>query len=279
VALGVEPESYLRVRDLEGVDVEAMRAFREDRVGALVGRSLLEANGWRVGEPVTVRGIARMPSLSFTVRGVIDSQDRLSRVALVHLDYLEDVVGGAGRVSFIQARVARAELGAPVARAIDARFASFAVPTESTTERAHMATVLSNLSSVLVALRAIGGLTLLVTVLVVANSVAMSIRERTVEIGTLRAVGYGRGRVLSLVLTEVVAVAVTGGVVGALAAFGAFQGGLIRLPEGVGFRLISDTSVVLRAALLSVPVGLLAAIQPAWSALRRPIAEALRAAD
>ena len=142
-----------------------------------------------------------------------------------------------------------------------------------------MATVLSNLSSVLVALRAIGGLTLLVTILVVANSVAMSIRERTVEIGTLRAVGYGRGRVLALVLTEVLAVAVLGGALGAFAAFGAFEGGLIRLPEGLGIRLVSDTSVVLRAALLSVPVGLLAAAQPAWSALRRPIAEALRAAD
>jgi putative ABC transport system permease protein len=279
VALGVDPESYLRVRDLAGVGPAQASAFRDDRAGALVGRSLLESSGWRVGQSVTLRGAGRLPSLDFTIVGAIESQDRLGRVALVHLDYLEDVIGGAGRVSFIQARVERAELAAAVAHAIDARFASFAVPTESSTERAHMATVLSNLSSVLVALRAIGGLTLLVTMLVVANSVAMSIRERTVEIGTLRAVGYGRGRVFGLVLCEVVAVAVLGGALGALAAYGAFQGGLIRLPEGTGFRLVSDTSVVLRAALLSVPVGVLAALQPAWSALRRPIADALRAAD
>lgn len=278
VALGVEPESYLRVRDLAVRESEA-QAFVTDRTGALVGSSLLESNGWRVGDRVTIRGAARLPSLSFTIHGAIESEDRLGRVALVHLDYLEDVVGGAGRVSFIQARVASAGLAAAAARAVDARFASLAVPTETTTERAHLATVLSNLSGVLAALRAVGFLTLAVTVLVVGNSVAMSIRERTVEIGTLRAVGYGRGRVLTLVLAESMVVAAFGGAVGALAAYAALEGGLIRLPGRMGFALGSDTSVVLRAALLALPVGLLAALQPAWSAVRRPIHEALRAAD
>jgi len=279
VVLGVEPETYLRVRDLEGVSESEASAFRGDRTGALVGRNLLESNGWKVGERVTVRGAPRMPSLSFTIQGSIESEDRLGRVALVHLDYLEDVVGGAGRVSFIQARVARADLAAVTARSIDARFENFSVPTETTTERAHLATVLSNLSGVLAALRAVGGLTLAVTILVVANSVAMSIRERTVEIGTLRAVGFGRGRVLALVLAESTFVAALGGALGALAAYGALESGLIHFPAELGFTLRSDVSVVLRAALLALPVGALAAIQPAWSAVRRPISDALRAAE
>ena len=59
----------------------------------------------------------------------------------------------------------------------------------------------------------------------------------------------------------------------------ALEGGVIRLPPRIGFTLGSDTSVVLRAALLALPVGLLAALQPAWSAVRRPIQDALRAAD
>jgi putative ABC transport system permease protein len=280
VALGVDPESYLRVRDLAGIGPAEARAFREDRAGALVGSSLLATNGWHVGERVTIRSAApRMPSLSFTIRGEIQSEDRLGRVALIHLDYLEDVVGGAGRVSFIQARVSDPGLAAVAARAIDARFANFAVPTETTTERAHLATVLSNLSGVLAALRAVGGLTLFITVLVVGNSVAMSIRERTVEIGTLRAVGYGRGRVLGLVLAEAMVVAAAGGALGALAAYASLEGGLIRLPAQLGFTLRSDPSVLLRAAALALPVGLLAGLQPAWSAVRRPIHAALRAAE
>lgn len=279
VALGVEPDSYLRVRDLAGVGPAQARAFRDDRSGALVGSNLLASNGWRVGDRVTMRGVARQPSLDFTIRGAIESEDRLGRVALVHLDYLEDVIGGAGRVSFIQARVVSPGLAAVAARAIDDRFANFAVPTETTTERAHLATVLSNLSGVLAALRAVGGLTLAITVLVVGNSVAMSIRERTVEIGTLRAVGYGRGRVLGLVLSEAILVAAAGGALGALAAYAALEGGLIQLPARIGFALRSDPSVVLRAAALAVPVGLLAGLQPAWSAVRRPIHDALRAAE
>jgi putative ABC transport system permease protein len=278
VALGVEADSYLRVRDL-AVGPEQADAFLKDRAGALVGHALLESNGWKVGEKVTIRGAGRLPSLSFTIHGAIASDDRLGRVALVHLDYLEDVVGGAGRASFIQARVADAGIAAAAASAVDARFASLAVPTETTTERAHLAMVLSNLSGVLAALRAVGGLTLLITVLVVGNSVAMSIRERTVEIGTLRALGYGRRRVLALVLAESVCVAAAGGAAGALLAYAALEGGLLRLPPRLGFTLGSDASVVVRAALLALPVGLLAALQPAWSAVRRPISEALRAAD
>jgi putative ABC transport system permease protein len=132
---------------------------------------------------------------------------------------------------------------------------------------------------VLAALRAVGGLTLAVTILVVGNSVAMSIRERTVEIATLRAVGFGRGRVLALVLAESTFVAAAGGALGALGAFAALESGLLRLPPELGFTLRSDVSVVSRAALLALPVGFLAGIQPAWSAVRRPIHDALRAAE
>jgi putative ABC transport system permease protein len=114
-----------------------------------------------------------------------------------------------------------------------------------------------------------------VTLLVVANSVAVGVRERTREIGTLRAVGYGRARVMGLVIGEALLVAVAGGSLGALAAYWLFSTGWVEIP-GAGFGFRSDASVVARAALLSVPLGLLAGAQPAWSAVRMTISEALR---
>jgi putative ABC transport system permease protein len=223
--------------------------------------------------------VGRLPPISFTVRGDIESGDRLGRAALVHFDYLEDLLGVPGRASFIQARVAHPDLAPVIGRTIDDRFANFIVPTVTQSERSHVASVVASLSDVLRALRVIGYLTLAITVLVVGNSVAMSIRERTVEIGTLRAVGFGRRRVLGLVLGEAIAVSVLGGTAGAVAAWGCFELGWIQLPQRIGFRLMSDPSVVARAALLAVPVGALAGFQPAWSAVRMSITDALRWAE
>jgi len=114
-----------------------------------------------------------------------------------------------------------------------------------------------------------------VTLLVVANSVAVGVRERTREIGALRAMGYGRARVMSLVLAEALVVAVVGGSLGALAAYALFQTGRIEVP-GAGLVYRSDLSVVVRAALYSIPLGLLAGAQPAWNAVRMTISDALR---
>lgn len=279
VALGVEMDSYRRIRRFTGVTPDEMHRFEAERTGALVGARMLERNDWRVGQEVTIRGAGRAPDLELRIVGDIDREDRLGGAALVHLDYLQQVVKQNGRSTFIQARVTRPERAPAVARAIDEGFANYTVPTETVTEKAHLATVLGSLSDALGALRAIGYLTLVVTVLVVGNSVAMSIRERTVEIGTLRAIGFGRLRVMGLVLGEAVLVALPGGLLGAAAAFAVFQTGVVEIPTEAGFELVTNWTVLAEAAALAIPVGALAGLQPAWSAVRMPITQALRYAD
>jgi putative ABC transport system permease protein len=272
-------DSYRRIRRFTGVTPDELQRFQAERTGALVGARMLERNDWRVGQAVTVRGAGRAPDLELRIMGDIDGEDRLGGAALVHLDYLQEVVKQTGRSTFIQARVTRPERAPAVARAIDEGFANFTVPTETVTEKAHLATVLGSLSDALGALRAIGYLTLIVTVLVVGNSVAMSIRERTVEIGTLRAIGFGRLRVMGLVIGEAVLVALPGGLLGAVAAFAVFQTGVVEIPTEAGFELVTSWTVLAEAAVLAIPVGALAGLQPAWSAVRMPITQALRYAD
>ena len=277
--VGVEAAPFLRLRALEGVSEAEAQAFRADRRGALVGRQLLASNDWRVGEEVTVRGRGRVPDLSLRILGDIAEGDRMSRAVIAHIDYLAQVVGGQGRAAFIQARVAHPSLALAIARGLDERFANFSVPTRTRSERSHAAGILSNLADVLVGLRAIGYLALAITVLVVGNAVAMGVRERTVEIGTLRALGFGRGRVMALVVGEAVLLALLGGLAGALGAYALFESGWVEIPRMPEFALRSDLSVLARAALLSLPVGALAGLLPALTAVRRPITESLRWAD
>lgn len=278
VALGVEVEPWLRIRRPQGLEAGELERFRADRTAGLVGRTLLEKNGWKVGSRAAIRGIGRGPELAFQIVGDLEGEDRSGRVAILHLDYVQEVVGQPGRATFIQARVEHPELAPAVARAVDAAFANHTVPTETTTERAHVATLLGSLSEVLGALRAIGYLTLAVTVLVVGNSVAMGIRERTVELGTLRALGFGRGRVVALVLGEAILVSIPGALLGASAAYALFASGWVVIPDA-GFELVSDGSLVLRSAALGIPVGALAGLQPALAAVRMAITDALRFAE
>jgi putative ABC transport system permease protein len=275
VAMGIEPDAHLKLGIPDGVTAEELHALFVERDAALVGARLLEQNGWKVGDRVTIGGRQRAPDLSFTIRGDIARGDRLERVAVVRLDYLEDVQGGGGRVSFIQVRARDAAIAPVVADAIDQLFANYTTPTETVTEKAHIAPFIASLSDARDALRVIGYLALGVTLLVVANSVAVGVRERTREIGTLRALGYGRARVMSLVLAEALVVAVVGGALGALLAYALFAGGRVDVP-GAGFAYRSDVAVVVRSALLSIPLGLLAGAQPAWSAVRMSISDALR---
>jgi len=274
-AMGTEPDAHLKLGVPMGVTGDELRALLTERDAALVGERMLEDNGWKVGDEVTIRGRGPSASVSFVIRGDIARGDRLDRVAVVRLDYLEKVVGGEGLVTYIQVRTADAGIAPAVADAIDRRFAHHTIPTETITEKAHLAPFIASLSDAMNGLRLVGYLALLVTLLVVANSVAIGVRERTREIGTLRALGFGTHRVLALVLSEAILVAVCGGVVGAVAAWATFSSGQVAIP-GAGFEFVTDPSVVLRAALLSIPLGALAGAQPAWSAVRMTITDALR---
>ena len=275
VAMGVEPDAYLKLGVPDGVTGDELHALFSERDAALVGERLLADNDWKVGDRVTIGGRNRRPDLTFTIRGDIARGDRLDRVAVVRLDYLEEVQGGAGRATFIQVRARDAGIAPAVADAIDRRFANYTMPTETVTEKAHIAPFIASLSDARDGLRIVGYLALAVTLLVVANSVAVGVRERTREIGALRAMGYGRARVMGLVLAEALAVAVIGGTAGALAAYAVFSTGRIEVP-GAGMLYRSDLSVVVRAALYSIPLGLLAGAPPAWSAVRMTISDALR---
>ena len=227
VAMGIEPDAHLKLGIPDGVTAEELRALFTERDAALVGERMLVDNGWKIGDRVTIGGRGRRPDLSFTIRGDIARGDRLDRVAVVRLDYLEEVQGGAGRVTFIQVRAREAGIAPAVADAIDQRFANYTMPTETVTEKAHIAPFIASLADARDGLRIVGYLALAVTLLVVANSVAVGVRERTREIGALRAMGYGRARVLSLVLAEALIVAVVGGTLGALAAYAVFATGRV----------------------------------------------------
>jgi len=116
--------------------------------------------------------------------------------------------------------------------------------------------------------------------LILGNTIAMGVRERTREYGVLLALGFRPGHIVSFVIGESVFVGLLGGLAGLALSYGIVQQGMGRvLEENMGswfpyFRI--PATVAVGAVMIAVLLGLFAALIPAWRASKLDAVEALR---
>jgi putative ABC transport system permease protein len=282
----VDPATYLAVYSEIGLPPERKAAWLENRRGAIVGDVLAKKMGWKVGDKVTLEsGIyPELPSWEFTIEGVYDanakSVDRSS--FFFHWAYLNDALPPARKdhLGWIVSRVDDPAQAADVSVGIDKRFDEKETPTLSQDERAFNTSFLASFSAVLKALDVISLVILLIMALLVGNTIAMGVRERTHEYGALRAIGFMPGHLVMFVLGESMLMGMLGGVFGLALAYPLVEKVIGRvIEENMGswfpyFRV--DLSVALSAFVLSVAIGAAAAALPAWQVSKLKIVDALR---
>jgi ABC-type antimicrobial peptide transport system permease subunit len=116
---------------------------------------------------------------------------------------------------------------------------------------------------------------LLVGGIVILNTMVMTIYERTREIGTLRALGWQKRRILGMVVREAVLISLLAGVVGILLGMGLTW--LIALSPATSYLAADYNAAILgQTILVAVVLGVLGGIYPAWRASRLSPVEALR---
>jgi putative ABC transport system permease protein len=263
------------------IDPEQKKAFLADRAGCVVGRPLAERHGFKLGDKIVVVGDIYPVTLEFTVRGFYD-KPRDNENLFFHHEYLRESLKGEqrDRVSTFGVLVNSAAEVPRVAEAIDGLFETAPDQTKSETERAFELSFLAYLGNVKMFLFAVAGALSFTMLLVSANTMAMSVRERIREVAILKTLGYTTNQVLVIVLGEAVLLAVAGGVVGLLLA-GAACYALRQMPiVFADLKLIHvppDKAVWCLAG--AALVGLLAGAGPAWGAARRPVVEALRVTE
>jgi putative ABC transport system permease protein len=167
-----------------------------------------------------------------------------------------------------------------VSKAVDAMFRNAPQQTKTDTERAFELSFLSYLGNVKMFLLSICGALTFTILLVSANTMAMSVRERIREIGILKTLGYTPAAIMGMILGESVVIALIGGALGLLLAAG-FCGLLARAPTlYADMKSLGVTPPVALIGLgLAAFIGVVSCLAPAWAASRRPIIEALRVAD
>lgn len=277
----VDPESWLAMYPEYVLPAEQKQAWYANRTGAVVGRTLADRFGWKVGDRVPLQAtIWRKPDDSpwtFTIDGIYDAGTKGTDTTqfFFHYAYLNETrTFGKDLTGWYVIRVADPAQSEDVASRLDALFANSPAETKTSTEKAFVqafAKQIGDIGSILIAILVAVLFTIL---LVAANTMAQAVRERTNELAVMKTLGFGDGQLLGIVLLESVLLAVIGGGAGLLLAWLVTQqgdptGGL--LPAF----FLPTRDLVLGVALI-VLLGLAAGVLPAWQASRLRIADALR---
>ena len=282
--LAVDPPSFFEVYSEMSVPPADMAKWKEDRRGAIVGDVLARKLGVKVGDKVTLQGTIFPGDWEFNVDGIyVATQKSVDRSQLLfHWAYLNETLPERNKdlVGWIISRIDNPSQSANLSLAVDKLFDEKDVQTTTMSERSMNNSFMAAFSAILTALNIVSVIILLIMMLILGNTIAMGVRERTREYGVLRALGFSPKHVATFVIGEALTIGVLAGALGCALSYPVVQLGMGRwLEENMGaffpyFRVSLETALV--AALLSVLLGAVSAIIPAMQASKLTIIDALR---
>ena len=251
-------------------------AFQRDRTGAMVGQTLAEQFGWKRGDKVTLLGTIYPVDLEFTVRAIY-TNELDDRAFFFHREYFEEALGRPGKVGTFWLLAERAELVPRIAETVDAIFRNTDAETKTETEQSFRLSFVAMLGNVKTLIVSICSMVVLTILLVTANTIAMTIRERAREIAILKTIGFRRRAILAMLIGEAAGIALAGGLLGSLGARVVYATvDLSKLMQGFFRHFIVTPETIGTALLIAAGIGVLSAGIPAWNAARVSVAEALR---
>jgi putative ABC transport system permease protein len=271
-----DPDEYMEVAADKEVPPEQITAWKQDRTGCLVDQSLAGKHGWKLGDHITLQGNIFPTNLELTIRALYKI-DPPNNSLYFNAKYLEESVHWfKDTAGFYFIRVETPGSVPHVAHAIDDMFHNSPEPTKSESEKAFQLDFIAGLGNVKAFILGICGAVVFTILIVSANTMAMSIRERTREVAVLRTLGFTRQQILSLYLGESVTLALIGGLGGVVVAT-ALMLGVSKLPGVIVPASMKVTwPIAVLALATSAVVGLLSAVLPSYNAARTNIVDGLR---
>lgn len=280
--LAISGASYLDIYPDFVLPEDQRSAFLRDRKGALVGRKLADQYGFRVGDVIPLRGTIFPGQWQFVVRGIYDGRQAstVTTQMFFHWDYLNETLlrtapRRANQVGVYVVRIGRAGDAAAVGAAIDATFRNSLAETLTETEKAFQLSFVSMSAAIVAAIRLVSFVVILIIMAVMANTMAMSARERLSEYATLKVLGFGPLFLATLICGESMLLSLAGAGLGMVllypvaAAFAARMGTLFPVFE------VAPATLALQL-LSALAVGAVAAVAPTLRAVRVKIVDGLR---
>jgi putative ABC transport system permease protein len=274
---GTDPAEIFKVMTDFKIPSDQLEAWQHDQAGAVVDSELAKKFGWKIGDRIVLKGTIFPVNLELTIRGIFTAPQP-SITVYFNWKYVEEAVpfakGANGTFNILAdspANVSR------IASDVDALFHNSPEPTKTESEKAFQLSFINSIGNVKAFILSICAAVVFATLLVSANTMAMSIRERTREVAVLKTLGFTRQTILGLYIGEAVTVTLLGGILGCLLASGLVTA-MAHAP-GMGFFFLGmkvGLSTFLLAIFVAASVGFLSAIVPAYHAAKVDIVEGLR---
>jgi len=284
----VEPEKFLKMHPEIILPPEEEQAWLATRTGAIVGRRTAERFGWKIGDKVPIRStIWALPDGSqiwtFDIVGIYDGKDKGTDTTpmFFRYDYFDEARQeghqdwGKGKVGWYTIRIKDPSEAAAVAKRVDAEFENSPSETKTEPEGAFIQGWASQLGNIVFIVAAILSAVFFTILLVTGNTMAQAVRERTGELGVLKAIGFTNAQVVALVLAESCLLTILGGVAG-LGLARAITPVVAQNLAGLLPMFFLPTYDLFIGLGLSVGLGLVTGIFPALQAMRLRVADALR---
>ena len=278
--MAVDP-AYFNLYPEARVPDDQLKAWLADRQGAVVGRATAQKYGWKLGDKIPIQATIWLPKQGqtwyFNVDAIYDGDKGFDTSNFFfHHEYLDENRRGAyGMVGWYVVKIDSPSNAAAVASALDSHFANSSAETKTSTEKAFLqgfVNQVGNIKTIILAILAAVLFTLFL--LVLANTMAQGVRERTSELAVLKTLGFSNGLVLTLTLAESMLLALIGGGLGLAVTWVAVSGGSLNnafLPV-----FIMRGRDVIVGLLVCCALGGIAGAVPAMAAMRLRITDALR---
>jgi putative ABC transport system permease protein len=268
----VEPEKFLKIHPEVILPPDEEKAWLATRTGAIVGRRTAERFGWKIGDKIPIRSTIWAQAngnLTWTF-------DLVGTPLFFRYDYFDEARQfGKGQVGWYTIRIKDPSQAAEVAKRVDAEFENSPAETKTEPEGAFIQGWAAQLGNIVLIVAAILSAVFFTILLVTGNTMAQAVRERTGELGVLKAIGFTNARVVALVLAESCLLTVLGGMVGLGLAL-AITPLIARPLAGLLPLFFLPTRALFIGFGLSVALGLVTGIFPALQAMRLRVADALR---
>jgi putative ABC transport system permease protein len=278
----VVPEEFLAMHPELVLSPEQKEAWLKTRTGAIVGRKTAERFHWKIGDKVPIQSAiwstaAGNRTWEFDIVGIYDGEKKGTDTTplFFRYDYFDEARGGAkGQVGWYTIRVKDPTQAAEVAKLVDEEFENSSAETKTEPEGAFVQAWASQIGNIVLIVAAILGAVFFTILLVTGNTMAQAVRERTGELGVLKAIGFTNTQIVSLVLAESCLLTVLGGTLGLGLAWLVISRG--DPTNGLLPMFFFPTRDLLIGLGLSVALGLVTGIFPALQAMRLRVADALR---
>ncbi len=251
-------------------------AFAKDRQGAIVGPELMKRFGWKVGDRITLKSTIFPFNPELNIRAVYKHPVDTSSL-LFHMDYFQQAMGNNGLVGMFWVKVKDARNMNAISKQIDDMFRNSTDPTETFTEKEFQLNFLSMMGDIKLLFHSISLCAIFMVILLAAITMSMSARERVTEIAVLKAIGFGRRLVLTLMLMEFTLLTLIGGIVGVVAGKVVYSSiNMTKVTQGflVNFTLFPHPIITCLVA--SIVVGVVAGGWPAIRSANMSVVDGLR---